>query len=201
MPDFPVEDAAHPRIESDTFNVHFVAAGSDEADVSLSDLAATVTGAELATLRTNWGNLSNAAVQKTTRSAMQEVSKAVISPLDESYSDAASKMILVFENALLQSKQVAIPAPDESYFGLDGISIITPNGAAAAGTPARLLFDAIDATIDVLNGGAAADPQGTWLFLRGYRSNFGRKLPKPRGTARVSLEPEVGQEPGPEPDA
>lgn len=201
MPDFPVEDAGHPRIEAGSWNVHFVAAGSDEADVGLSDVASTVTGAELATLRTGWGNLSNAAVQKTTRSDTQEVSKAVISPLDESYSDAAAKMILVFENATLQSKQVAIPAPDESYFGLDGISIITPNGAAAVGTPARLLFDAIAGTIAVLNGGAAADPQGTWLFLRGYRSNFGRKLPKPRGTARVSLEPEAGQEPGPEPDS
>ena len=199
MPDFPTEDAGHPRIDGNTFNVHFVAAGQDPADVGLDELGADVTAAELAVLRTRWGNLSNAAVQKTTHSITEEVSKGVINPLDESYSDAATKLILLFQNATLQSRQIAIPAPDEAYFGLDGISIITPDGGAAAGTPARLLFDAIAQTVLVLNGGAAADPQGTFVFLRGYRSNFARKLPKPRGTARVSIEPAVGVEPGDEP--
>lgn len=195
MPDYP---AGATQVVTDNFNIHMVAVGNDPGDVSLA-IETTVTGAELETLRTRIGALTNAAVQATSRSTKEQISEALAVPLDEAHSAASQKMVLVFQNSALDSRQVAIPAPDASYFGTDGISIITPNGGAAAGSPAKLLFDAIAQIVLVLNGGAVGT--GDYLFLRGFRSQFARKLPKPRGAAVTPVEPSGAVEPGSEPGA
>lgn len=201
MPDFPTDQTpatGAPRVQIRNFTMNFSCVGNDDASVQISDIGPDVAGAEIATMRAGLGALSNGAVYETTFSEKLKVSKGRVNPLDEAHSSANMKLILVFEDANLNTKEIGVPAPDASYFGLDGISITTPDGAAAAGTPARLLFDAIAGVIAVLNGGAAAATQGTWRFLRGYRSAQSRKLPKPRGTSSVAVEPSATTEPGPE---
>lgn len=193
MPDYPT---GVTPVVTDSFNMHVISVGNDAGDVSIA-IDTTVTGAELATLRTRLGALTNAAVQSTTRSTKDSISAGLAVPLDESHSSPAQKMVLVFENSLLETRQIAVPAPDASYFGTDGISVILPNGGAAAGSPAKLLFDAIAQCVLVLNGGALGS--GDFLFLRGYRSQFSRRMPKPRGAAATPIEPSGAIEPGSEP--
>jgi hypothetical protein len=199
MPDFPAVGVA-PRITPNNFTISLLASGGDKTSVQFNDLENTVAGAELATLRERIGALSNAAVHQTTFSSLVQVSLARVNPLDESYSSASVKMILSFQDNNLELKNVAIPAPDESYFGSDGITIITPDVGASAGSPAKLLGDAIAQIALVLNGGAGAITAGTFAFLKGYRSQQSRKLP-PSRSARPSIEPLATTEPGPEPSA
>lgn len=197
MPDFPpVIDA--PRRNDRLFSVGFLCAGGDQASVGLDGIATSVTGAELANLRTAVGNLSNGSVVGTTYSETVSVSPTTVTPLDESYSEASTKLVLVFQDANQDIVSIAIPAPDESFFGQDGVTIITPDTGAAAGTPARVLGDSIANIRSVLNGGIAAAPAGTYALLRGYRSKRAGKLPKPR-MVRASGEPGAGTLPPAEP--
>lgn len=195
MPDFPLVGDA-PRKNTRNFSVNLLCAGGDGASVQFTDVAVAVAGAELANARTAVGNLSNGAVRQTNQTEVVSVADTKVNPLDEAYADSATKMVLTFQNDDQEIKTIAIPAPDESYFGSDGISVIVPNGAAAAGTPARLLADAISAFLIVLNGGALGN--GTFAYLKGYRSRRTSRLPRPR-TARSSVEPGAGIEPGDEP--
>lgn len=188
MPDFPaVVDA--PRETGRAYTMQLLAAGGDLATVSLDGIATSVTGAELATLREKVGAATNAAMLQTTQSEIVTVAKSRVNPLDESYSSAAVKLLLTFQADDLSVRTVAIPAPDESLFGTDGISIIVPDAAAAAGTPAKILSDLISNLRVILNGGIAG--AGTYQFLTGYRTERSRKLPKPR-SARASIEPAAG---------
>lgn len=194
MPDFPPAGSA-PRKTSLNFNVTFLAAGGDDASVQLTDLETTVTGIELAGARAAAGSLSNAVVVRTTQSEVVEISPTRANPFDEAYASASTKLILTFQNDELEIKSLAIPAPDEQFFGGDGVTMITPDAAAAVGTPAKVLADAIRDIRAVINGGLAGS--GTYQLLTGYRSERTRKLQKPK-TVRPSIEP-TGQEPGGEP--
>lgn len=195
MPDFPLIATA-PRRTARSFTVSMLAAGGDDASVQISDIAVTVTGTELADVRTGIGALTNAAVIKTTVSETVEISPTRANPLDESYASASTKLILTFQNDDLEIRSLAIPAPDESYFGPDGVTMIAPNISAASGTPAYMLATAVDAIQLVLNGGDTGN--GTFQLLNGFRSERTRKLTKPR-TVRSSVEPTSTTEPGPEP--
>lgn len=196
MPDFPPALDA-PRIQNTVFTVSLLASGGDGASVVLSDLDVAVTGLELAAVRTAVGNLSNAAVWNTSLSGKVTIAKTLINPLDEAYASASEKLVLVFQDADLNLRQIAIPAPDEAYFGGDGVTMITPNGSALNGTPARTLSDAITAILVALNGGGSGT--GTFALLQGYRSSHTRKVRKPK-IVRGSVEPAVGQLPSGDPD-
>jgi hypothetical protein len=191
MPDFPSDAVAVPRITSSTFTVNLLASGGDIASVQFSDVPVTVAGLELADARAAVGNLSNAAVNSTTFSGVVEVAKTKINPLDEAYASASTKLVLVFQDNQLNIKTIAIPAPDESYFGGDGVTMITPSMAGLATSPAYILAQAIIVIVAVLNGGAGAITAGTFALLSGYRSERTRKLNKPR-TVRASIEPGAG---------
>jgi hypothetical protein len=185
MPDFP-PIANAPRETGRAYTMQLLAAGGDLATVSLDGIATSVTGAELATLREKIGAATNAAMLQTTQSEIVSVAKSRVNPLDESYSSAATKLLLTFQADDLTVRTVAIPAPDESLFGTDGISIVPPDAAAAAGTGPKIMADLISNLRVVLNGGIAGT--GTYQFLTGYRTERSRKLAKPR-QARPSIEP------------
>lgn len=185
VPTMPVSN----RVNSSSFSMTFFGAGGDDASVQLAYNPLTVTGANLATLRDALGALSNAVIVKTTDASYVEVAKSQVNPLDESYSDVASKAILVFQDANLNLVQFAIPAPDESLFGSDGKTLNTGNGLVSAAITNLLLVLNAPATV----GGDA----GTFAYLRGFFSRRSRQSPRPR-IVRASVEPGAGVNP---PDA
>jgi hypothetical protein len=197
MPDFPTTQVA-PRRVTNSYSIDLLAAGGDAAGVQLTDIATTVAGAELALVRTSVGNISNAAVRNTSFTEKVAVSDTNINPLDEAFADASTKLVLVFQDDDMELRTIAIPAPDASFFGTDGVSLIPADGGAAAGTPARILADALAIITLVMNGGALADPAGTFSFLKGYRSRRTSRLPRPR-TSRPVVEPSGGVLPPAEP--
>jgi hypothetical protein len=197
MPDFPLPAVA-PRRTARSFTVSMLAAGGDEASVQIADIPVTTSGSELADVRLGVGTLTNAAVIKTTVSETVEISPTRANPLDEAYASASTKLIITFQNQNLEIRSLAIPAPDESYFGPDGVTMIAPDISAAPGSPARVLAYAIDAIANAINGGV--NGTGTFQLLNGFRSERTRKLSKPK-TVRPSVEPTATTEPGPEPDA
>jgi len=194
MPDFPLVAVA-PRRTARSFTVSMLAAGGDEASVQIADVPVSVDGTQLALARTAIGNLTNAAVVKTTVSETVEVAATRVNPLDESYASASTKLVLTFQDEDLELRSIAIPAPDESYFGPDGVTMIAPNDSAAAGSPALILANALEVILEVING-----TTGTFQLLGGFRSERTRKLTKPK-TVRTSVEPTSTTEPGPEPSA
>lgn len=191
MPDF---QGAAP-VEYNTYNVSVIAVGGDVSSVGI-DFLDTVAPAELLAFRAAVGGISNAAVFKTNTGYILEKSKALSVPLDEAHSSVKMKMKLVFQNADLDVKEIAVPAPDASYFVGDGRTVVTPSSAAAVGTPARLMSTYVQAIAAVLNGGAAADPGGTYQYVRGYRSGDGK--PAPAFDPTIAAEPLTTTEPGPE---
>jgi hypothetical protein len=198
MPDFPLE-LTTPRIKKNSYNVNVIGVGGDTSSTGI-EYADTVVGAELATWRANIMALSNAGVFKTTAVLAVEIPKYRAGPLDEAHSSVKEKLILVFQNAQLDIKEFGIPAPDASYFVGDGITAITPDSGATAGTPARLLASAVASTRLILNNGAAAtgDDVGTYEYVRGYRSRPGMR--RPRFDPTFAYEPTPTTEPGPESD-
>lgn len=194
MPTFPDVGTA-PRKTARSFTVSLLAAGGDDTSVQIADIPTTVTGLELAAARDAVGNLSNAAVIKTTNSETVEIAVSRANPFDEAYASASTKLIATFQDEDLELRSLAIPAPDESYFGSDGVTMITPNAGATVGTAPQVLAAAISDILNVINGGALG--AGTFVLLNGFRSERTRKLAKPRNV-RVSVEPTAGEFPGPE---
>lgn len=198
MPDF-VSALTVPRVEKNLFNVSLIGVGGDTSSTAI-EYVDTVTGTELAAWRTSVGTLSNAGVFKTNAALSVEIPKYKAGPLDEAHSSVKEKLILVFQDAGLDTKEFSIPAPDASYFVGDGITAVTPDSSAAAGTPAKLLATAIFNTRLILNGGAAATggAVGTFEYVRGYRSRPGMR--RPRFDPTFAYEPTSTTEPGPESD-
>ena len=189
MPDF---QGAAP-VEYNSYNVSLIAVGGDNSSVGI-DFLDTVVPAELLAFRAAVGGISNAAVFKTSTSYFLEKAKNLSVPLDEAHSSVKMKMKLVFQNNALDVKEIAIPAPDASYFVGDGRTVVSPNASAAAGTPAKLMSTYIQAIAAVLNGGAAGS--GTYQYVRGYRSGDGK--PAPAYDPTIAAEPLSTTEPGPE---
>jgi len=97
-----------------------------------------------------------------------------------------TKLVLVFENDSLDIKQVTVPAPDLTCFLKDRVTVDIDNTDVLA---------AINAILNVINAGT---PANTYKFVRGYRSDRMRKLPKSKFTPLV-LEPGAGDLPPEEP--
>lgn len=185
MPDFPaILDLG--RVEDNIFTISFLAAGGDRASVQVDGIP--VAGVpSMGAVRTALGNMSNAAVVETTSSIKTQVNQSspFVVVFDESYSDASTKAVLVFQNDALELKSIAVPAPDESLFESDGVTIDASNALVQA---------AITAITTALNAGGA----DTYAYSKGYRSSRARRLPRPR-TVKATSEPGVGANPPAEP--
>lgn len=184
-----------PIVEGGAFSVTLIDANGKTSTVGLDGFDPAVTLAQLQTWGSAVGRSSNAAVIAENNNQSRRISKGSARPYDESESSVASKGVLVFENALLQLKEVNIPAPDLAWFS-SGIAIQPDYGAAGnPATPAQVLGQLITATLAILNAGA---PAGTYAYLKGYVQTPGRKSP----TVPVIVtteEPAAADEPGPEP--
>jgi predicted dinucleotide-binding enzyme len=183
MPDYPPIGEV-PRIEGGTLTVSLLAAGGDKTTVQVERNPDATTG-QREDLRAAIGSMSNAAVFSHQDTVQWRVPLTAVNPFDESYSSAADKLIMQYQNADLHLMTVAIPAPDESYFASDGVTVSATN-------PTVVSFNA--ALLAYVNAGS---PAGTWDFLRGYRTSRSRRQRPPR-TVRASVEPGPGDTP---PDA
>ena len=166
MPDFPASPAT---VGKGSFVVSVVDAGSETASVPFNFTGAEPSDTLLDSVRRAIGNLSNAAVYETELKAKEFVPTAFVTPFDEAFSSVNQRLNLIFVNALGEREPVSIPAPDASYF-VGGVSMIQPDGSAAAGTPAKTLFDAIVDFVAVLNASRAAGPAPP----KGHRCEFRR---------------------------
>lgn len=184
MPTMPPAIAV-PRVATRSFTIEYLCAGGDKGATALDDLAVAVSGLELANLRDSLGALSNGVVVGNTYSELTSINQAApeVAPLDESFSSASTRAVLVFQNDALELRSISVPAPDESIFGDDGVTINRTNALVAA---------AIADALVVINGGAAGT--GTYAYLRGYRQENSRRLPRSR-TRKASIEPGAGVNP------
>lgn len=192
MPNFP---PAATFVDSRIFTVQFKAGGGDPASVQIDDLPAAVDAAGILTLRGAITRLSNAGAWQTTDTNQRTIAINDVVVYDEMYSEAQTKLVLVWQDATLALKKIAIPAPDASFFGTDGVAIITPDGGTPSvpPTPAQILFDSITDITTALNAGG-----GTWAFMQGYRSKRAGKLRRPRPIV-TPTEPGAADVPPPAP--
>lgn len=169
------------------FTVSFLAAGGDTAQVSLR-LNPDTDNTQRVALQVALGNLSNAAVYAYQSSEGLQVAKNKVTPFDESYSSASEKMVLQFQDDNLELVSMAIPAPDESFFASDGVTVDVNNVTVAGAI----------ATIEEYLNERGEDPAGSFSFVRGYRTSRSRSQRPPR-TVVSSVEPAGGQTPPAEP--
>lgn len=179
MPDFPT---GVTPIVGGSVTYSFLAAGGDKASVQIPANA----DGDPEAVRTAIGNLSNAALFAMAETTRTEVPLSTVSPLDESYSSASEKLILQWQDESLNTRSLAIPAPDEQYFSSDGVTLDTGDSVVSASLNALTTF---------FNAG---DPAGTWVFVRGYRSSRSRAQRPPR-SVRQSVEPGATTVPDDEP--
>lgn len=165
-----------------TFTISYIDSGGEETTTSINDFDPSVTSVQLSAVQVALGNLSNAAVFSQQTTAKVATSRANVTPFDESFAEGSTKLVLVFENDFLDIKQVTVPAPDLSCFISDRVTVDTANTDVVA---------AINAILNVINAGT---PANTFKFVRGYRSDRVRKLPKSKFTPLV-LEPGAGDLP------
>lgn len=179
MPDFP--EGVTP-VESGSVTFSFLASGGDKASVQIPLNA----DGDAALVRAALGDLSNAALFAVAETERSEVPLSEVNPFDESYSSASEKLILQWQDATLATRSLAVPAPDESYFASDGVTLDTTDSTVSASVGALTTY---------FNAG---DPAGTWSFVRGYRSSRSRAQRPPR-TVRASVEPGATSVPPEEP--
>lgn len=182
-----IAQASATPVAYGNFSVSFLAAGGDTAQISLR-LNPNTNDTQRIALQTALGNLSNAAVYAYQSSEGLQVAKNKVTPLDESYSSASEKLVLQFQDDNLELISMAVPAPDESYFGTDGATVDITNVTVAG---------AITTIEEYLNENGE-DPAGTFAFVRGYRTSRSRSTRPPR-TVVKSAEPTPGQTPPAEP--
>lgn len=196
MPPFPPAAAI---LSKSSFVVTFLCAGGDKATVKIDDIDASVTSVQTINLRSALGRLSNGGVIADNLTASRSIAETQAAVYDEAYAEAQTKMVLVFQDEDQNLKTIAVPAPDASYFGSDGVSIIALDSGtpSAPPTPAQILYASVTDILTVLNlpGGA-----GTYALLKGYRSKRAGKLPRPR-TNVVPVEPLAADVPPPDPGA
>lgn len=165
-----------------TFTISYIDAGGEETTTSIDDFDPTVTSLQLAAVQVALGNLSNAAVYAQSTTAKISVSRANVTPFDEAFSSSSMKLVMVFENDDQDIRQITIPAPDIQFFESDKITLKTSDADVTA---------AINAVLNVINAGT---PANTFKYVRGYRADRARKLPKGR-FAPLLLEPGAADNP------
>lgn len=189
MPDW----SAGAGVQSKTVTIEWLAAGGDKAATQIDGLNSGVLDASVPGVRAALAALSNAVPVGQTSSLKAQAQLGVDSPYDESYSSASTKMVLSFQNAALEVKNVSVPAPDEQFFSEDGVTVITPDSGATAGSAPELLDNAVSLVRNMLNVGG-----GSFVYIGGYRSQRSRALPR-RRNAVPTIEPVADEPPGDEP--
>jgi len=177
----PYVDAGVTLVDKKSFTVSLVAFGGDKTSVSLSDVDPTATAPQLVDFATKLGALTNAGVYGLITTTKQETSPTQAVMFDEAFASASMKAIFVFQDlTTLKSIQVGVPAPDDSIFDTDQVTV--------KGTPDVLAF--ILATQTVLNAGGA-----DYTYVRGYRAGRTRIIPR-SNVIGIKSEPGVGDKPG-----
>lgn len=200
MPGFP---ATPVPVLGGNYSVSVIDAGGDTSSVPLP--YTTIEPAQLTrnNVQAAIGDLSNAAVYKDEYSRTRTVDFPFVTPLDEAHSGVNTTLNLVFINPVGDKRLVAIPAPDLSYFGPGGSSIITPDSTAIVGapSPAQVLFRSITRIIAYFNEVAEVG-HGDYRLSHGYKSKNRGTTATSRRAGRILnvAEPIVGQLPQGAPD-
>lgn len=181
MPPLPPPGEAQRRIEP-SFSVSFLAAGGERATISL-EISPDAGAAAQVAVANAVGSLSNAAVYAYRTSLQTSVRLSSVNPFNEAWAGASEKLVLTFENADFVQRSIAIPAPDESYFAADGLTLNAGNPTVAAA-----LAD-IEAALN------AGDPAGTFVYLTGYRASYKRRSQRRPRVVRPVVEPGPGDLP------
>jgi len=168
------------------FEMTWLTIGGDSPKTAINEIPSATTDANLNAMALALAALSNAAHKSDNRTTHREVSTATLVAYDEAYADAKTRLILVFQNDGLDTKEVSVPAPDAALFGTDGFTAIEPG--LDDPSPGLELTAAISAVLAVINTGG-----GSYAYIAGYRSPLPagasvRPLPNPE-------EPGVGNAP------
>lgn len=153
-------------------------------------ISAAATEAQADAITAATGNISNARVmeQRITNFTVQvSNSNPLNTAFDEAYATVDDELVLLFQaDATGEIREYRVPAPDAIVFATDGETMVTPDGAATAGSGAELLDNLITALLAGLGAG--------FTFSRGYKNNTGRRVRQPLPLAEPTGNP--GDEPG-----
>lgn len=179
MPSFP---SGVSPVDRGTFTSTYIDYRGEKANVSLT-YPLTVTDVELGAMLTALSGVTNAGLVSFSNTEWTGISPANAETYDEAEASVSVKAELVFQDNGLNTRSVSVPAPDASFVGDDGFTIVN------TGTMATLITE----IANVLNGGAGGT--GTFAFMRGYIVNRSRNAKKPNIKPGI-VEPGVGDLPG-----
>lgn len=151
--------------------------------------SAVSTPAQVAAVNATLGSMSNArAMNFYTKDGEEQINpaNALNTAFDEAYSTVDDLLVMVFQNDTGAVEEWAVPAPDAIFFASDGETVVTPDSAAAAGSGAELLDNAIVAILAMMGG--------TFAFARAYKNKSGRRSRQPLPLAEPTGNP--GDAPG-----
>lgn len=179
MPNFPPGASPHDKA---IFTASYVDARGERATVTIDhDIA--VTDVELSLMFEAMSSVTNAGLVSFQQTKITQIPVHTAIAFDEAESSASTKAELQFQNSSMQLRTVSVPAPDASFIGTDGFTILRTGDMATLITELE----------NVLNGGSAGT--GTFSFVRGYVVNRSRRAQ--RGNVRPNIsEPGLTDEPG-----
>jgi len=138
------------------------------ADGSKSSISITLPGVELAggvqlsALESAVGAFSNAGAFRASIQTNYEISPAIAQVENDLY-DMGRTVQIVLQNSSNDVISVSVPSPKLSLFP-NRRALVTRDGAAAIGTPARIVDDLLSAIEDAVNN--STDPVGNYAVVR-----------------------------------
>jgi len=186
MPAFP---GSSSPVNVSQASMTFRSAGGDQGSVSVKT-GATATQVQVAAMWDAIANVSNAGLFKRSFNTADQIPIAEVVAYDEAHSAISTRLVLVYQNGLLDSLHVPIPAPDQAYFNGDGVGFNSVYPGDADHPSSAVLLSAISA---VINAGATGTE--VYTFVRGYRSQYKQRLQKPR-VGELAVEPIADTPPG-----
>lgn len=164
----------------DTFGSRLVSVGlvgvSGQLDrVRLNDLGTeTYVANEVDLFRAAVADMTNAGVHEVKQESTVQVAIINATAYDDANDNGvALQCVLEDDGANIRSFYVA--APKLALFESDGVTLIAGDGAAAAGTPARIAYDFARAAENLINN--SFSPPTTYEFIRGILRTNKVKLP------------------------
>ena len=159
-----------------SFNVQFGNGLLGDANYTVNEVSA---------LRASLGAVSNFGVRYQVESLENGVAPQNVIAYDDSYGPNVVAN-LRFQNNDQDSFTVTIPGPLKRLFVGDGINLVAPDGAAAAGTGAKILADVINDIENLVNNSSL--PPNSFAFAGGNRAARTMK-PSPKPDAIALEEP------------
>lgn len=162
MPPF----SAAPRRVGNSLSVQF-RDFTGRAKSMFGVVSAAASGAQVSAVVVAAGNMSNARVLEQ-RVCSFEVQISNSNPLnttfDEAYATIKDEIVFLFQSDTTgEIRDFRIPAPDAILFAPDGETVLTPDGAATAGSGPELLDNFITAVLAALGAG--------FSYARAYKNN------------------------------